>query len=40
MSSMMRDINTEYGIYYNKKEKRVGYVFRDRFKMEEITDNK
>lgn len=31
MSFFMRDVNTEYATYYNKKEKRVGYVFRDRF---------
>lgn len=36
MSNFMRDVNTEYGTYYNKNEKRVGYVFRDRFVSEPI----
>ena len=38
MSNFMRDVNTEYGKYYNKNEKRVGYVFRDRFVSEPITN--
>ena len=38
MSSFMRDVNTEYGTYYNKMEKRVGYVFRDRYVSEPITN--
>lgn len=38
MSFFMRDVNTEYGTYYNTKEKRVGYVFRDRFVSEPITN--
>jgi len=32
----MHDLNTRYGCYYNKKYKRVGYVFRDRYKAEGI----
>ena len=38
MSDFMRDVNTGFGIYYNKKEKRVGYVFRDRFVSQPITN--
>jgi REP element-mobilizing transposase RayT len=40
MSNFMRDVNTEYGTYYNKKEKRVGYVFRDRFVSEPICNTR
>lgn len=36
LSEYMHQINTKYGIYYNKKYDRVGYVFRDRFKTEGI----
>jgi len=36
LSKYMHQINTKYGIYYNKKYDRVGYVFRDRFKTEGI----
>lgn len=36
LSKYMHQINTKYGIYYNKKYNRVGYVFRDRFKTEGI----
>lgn len=32
----MHTINTSYGIYYNKVNDRVGYVFRDRYKTQEI----
>lgn len=31
----MQCLNTRYGLYYNKKYKRIGYVFRDRYKAEE-----
>ncbi|MCL2341968.1 MAG: transposase [Firmicutes bacterium] len=34
----MHKINMIYAIYYNKKAKRVGYVFRDRYKSEPIYD--
>ena len=34
LSSFMHGVNTTYAIYYNKKYKRVGYVFRDRYKSE------
>ena len=40
LSNYMHDLNTRYGCYYNKKYKRVGYVFRDRYKAEGIyTEN-
>lgn len=40
ISKFMHKLNGVYGMYYNDLEERVGYVFRDRFKMEEITDDK
>lgn len=36
LTKFMHKINTIYAIYYNNKYKRVGYVFRDRFKSEII----
>ena len=36
LSAFMHDVNTTYAVYYNKKYKRVGYVFRDRYKAEGI----
>lgn len=36
LSQYMHCLNTRYGLYYNKKYKRVGYVFRDRYKAEGI----
>lgn len=36
LSEYMHDLNTRYGCYYNKKYKRVGYVFRDRYKAEGV----
>lgn len=36
LSNYMHSLNTRYGCYYNKKYKRVGYVFRDRYKAEGI----
>ncbi len=36
LSKYMQRLNTKYGKYYNKKHKRVGYVFRDRYKSEGI----
>ena len=35
LSKYMHCLNTRYGIYYNKKYKRTGYVFRDIYKAEE-----
>lgn len=40
ISKFMHKLNSIYGMYYNNSKQRVGYVFRDRFKMEEITDLK
>lgn len=40
ISKFMHKINLIYAINYNDIYKRVGYVFRDRFRMEEITDIK
>ena len=36
LSSFMHSINTQYAIYYNQKHDRVGYVFRNRYKSQEI----
>ena len=36
LSTYMHDLNTIYACYYNKKNKRIGYVFRDRYKAEGI----
>lgn len=36
LSNYMHDLNTAYACYYNKKYKRKGYVFRDRYKSEGI----
>ena len=36
LSKYMHCLNTRYGLYYNKKYKRTGYVFRDRYKAEGI----
>lgn len=36
LSKFMQRLNLKYGIYYNKKYNRVGYLFRDRFKSEGI----
>jgi len=36
VSKFMRKVNTTYAIYYNDKHKRCGYVFRNRYKAEEI----
>ena len=36
LSRYMHDLNTRYGCYYNKKYRRAGYVFRDRYKAEGI----
>ena len=40
VSLFMKEINTEYARYYNNTRKRVGYVFRGRFKSEAINDEK
>ena len=36
VSKLMRKINTTYAIYYNEKHNRCGYVFRNRYRSEEI----
>lgn len=40
LSSFMHKINTNYAIYYNKKHDRVGYVFRNRYKSQEICNER
>ena len=40
LEACMRKTNTGYAIYYNKKINRVGYVFRDRYKLQSIKDAK
>ena len=40
LSKYMQKVNTKYGIYYNKKNQRIGYVFRDRYKSEGIYSEK
>ncbi len=38
MSSYMHKLNTTYAAFYNRLYKRVGYVFRDRYKSEAIVN--
>lgn len=38
VSKFMQSLNTSYSKFYNKNEKRVGYVFKDRFYTQEIYD--
>jgi REP element-mobilizing transposase RayT len=40
LSLMMKRINTSYASYYNRNTKRAGYVFRNRFRLQEIYDEK
>lgn len=40
LSKFMHKINTLYALYYNKKNNRVGYVFRDRYKSQIIYSEK
>ena len=40
LSKFMQKINTTYSNYYNNVHKRVGYVFRDRYKSQIILDQK
>lgn len=40
LSEFMRTVNTTYALYYNKKYKRTGYVFRNRYKAEPIFNEK
>jgi len=39
ISHVMRRIGTSYAVYFNKKYKRVGHVFQDRYKSEVIEDD-
>ncbi len=38
ISSYMKSLNTRYGIYYNKTNDRIGFVFRNRFQSQYIDD--
>lgn len=38
LSQFMKCVNTTYAMYYNKKYKKTGYVFRNRYKAEPIFD--
>ena len=38
LSKIMSRVNTSYGIFYNKHRMRVGYVFRNRYYTQEISD--
>ena len=38
LSEFMKRTNTAYAKWYNKQQERVGYVFRDRYKVEQILD--
>lgn len=40
MSNFMHQINMQYALYYNKNRNRVGYVFRGRYKSEQISTEK
>lgn len=40
LSKYMQRLNTTYGKYYNQKNNRVGYVFRNRYKSEGIYNGK
>lgn len=38
LSKYMKSLNTSYSIFYNRSENRVGYVFRNRFSSQPITN--
>ena len=40
LSKFMHKLNGMYGQYYNKRKNRVGYVFRNRFRMEGVDNDK
>ncbi len=40
LETFMRKSNTNYAVYYNRKNERVGYVFRDRYKLQPIKNIK
>ncbi len=40
LATMMKRINASYAYYFNKKNRRVGHLFQDRFKSEPIDDDR
>lgn len=40
LSRIMSRVNTSYGIFYNRRKNRSGYVFRNRYYTQEIMDEK
>lgn len=40
LENWMKKVNTKYAMYYNKKNNRVGYVFKDRYKSQPIKNIK
>lgn len=40
LSRYMQKVNTTYSQFYNKAKKRIGYVFRDRYRSQDIISNK
>lgn len=40
LANFFRRVNSEYAMYYNRTKNRVGYVFRDRYRSELITDSR
>lgn len=40
VSNFMKQINSQYALYYNKTNDRVGYVFRNRFKTQPINSER
>lgn len=40
LTKCMQKVNTSYGMYYNKNRNRVGYVYKDRFKTQVISNEK
>lgn len=40
LTKFMSKINTKYARYYNERNERVGYVFRDRYKLQSIISEK
>lgn len=39
ISSIMKSLNVSYAMYFNRKHKRVGHLFQDRFKSEIVDDD-
>ncbi|MGB4438642.1 MAG: transposase [Sedimentibacter sp.] len=40
LAVVMKKLNVKYAMFYNRLEKRYGYVFQDRFKSEAVEDDK